>query len=783
VKRSFQKDGLVFGLSLAALALASPAMAQGFAPAAAPSYGVSMSDISADPVARDIEVKGVQRLEKETVLSYLSMSKGDAVTPAKIDASLKALYATGLFADVQLDLRGSTLVVEVTENPIVNRVGFEGNDAISLEDLQKEVQLKPRLVYTLPRVQKDQQRILDLYRRQGRFGAAVEPKLVHLEQNRVDVVFVITEGERTGVQKIAFVGNSKFDESELRDVVNTRESAWWRFLSSSDFYDPDRMAYDRELLRKFYLNEGYVDFRVASSVAELTPDRKDFFLTFALDEGKRYHFGKVGIQCDIKGVDPESLKQYLTTHEGDWYSAGAVEKTIDILTTAMGDRQYAFVEITPDVERHKDGLTVDLTYHIKQGQRVYIGRIEMSGNQRTMDKVIRRELQLAEGDPFSTSKMKRSEQRIKDLGYFDDVKVTPVDGNQPDRANLKVDVKEKSTGEISVGAGFSSTDGPLGDFSIHEKNFLGKGQDARLGATISGITKQFTFSFTEPYFLDRDLSAGFDLFHTRSDYQDYSDYDERNTGATLRMGYPLSDELRQRVSYSFQETELLNISATASRYIRDQEGVSTRSIIAQELIYDTRDSKLEPTKGFVTHLNTDFAGAGGSRKFFRAKFGGTQYYPVAEQYVFSVMGEIGQVWGLEGQNVSIADRFFLGSDTLRGFEYAGIGPRDVTGDNTDALGGNRFSRGTIELITPTPFPTEIGLKGHIFTDFGTLGKVDEIPAAGDVFMTGESLHMGAGVGLSWQSPFGPIRLDIAKAVLKESYDKTEVFHFSFGTRF
>lgn len=748
-------------------------------PAAIDGADVGMGDY---PAIAEISVSGTQRLEADTVTSYLNIAKGDAATPDKLNNGLKSLYATGLFADVNLQMSGSTLLVKVTENPIVNRVTFEGNDAISKEDMEKEVQLKPRLVYTLPRLQKDVQRILDLYRRTGRFGAVVEPKLVKLEQNRVDIIFEIAEGEHTGVRRIEFIGNTHYGDSALRDVVNTRESAWWRILSTSDFYDPDRMNFDRELLRRFYLNEGYVDFRVVSAVAELTPDRKDFFLTFTVEEGARYKFGKINITSDIKNIKTEELRQYLITKKGDWYSADAAEKSIVKLSAVLGDMQYAFVDITPDIKRDKDKQIIDVTYHIKEGQRVYIGRIDISGNGRTYDKVIRREIQLAEGDPFSTSKIKRSEQRIRDLGYFEDVKVTPVDGAQPDRANLNVEVKEKATGEISFGAGFSTTDGPLGDFSIRERNFLGRGQDVRIGATVSGVTQQFDFSFTEPYFLDRDLNAGFDVFHVLRDNQTQSSFDERNTGFTLRMGYPLSEELRQRLNYTFRQDEISNVASDASRFIRAQEGRSTTSLVGQELSYDMRDSKLEPTEGYVLRLNTDLAGLGGDRKFTRVRVGGTHYLSLADGFVLSTAVEGGYIWGL-GQEVRINDRFFIGGDSLRGFEFAGIGPRDLTNGADDALGGNRFTRLSMELTTPLPVPSEFGFKGHVFSDVGTLGKTEENALPGETFRNDETPRASVGAGVTWQSPFGPVRLDIAHAVLKEDYDKTQTVHFSFGTRF
>lgn len=741
------------------------------------------AQISGDgELVQSVRIEGAQRLEAETVLSYLALSKGDLATPEKLNASLKALYATGLFSDARLVMDGGALVVTVEENPIINRVAFEGNDAVSKDDLEKEVQIKPRQVYTLPRAQRDVQRILDLYRRSGRFAAVVNPKIVKLEQNRVDLVFEISEGPRTGVRNIAFVGNHAFDESDLREVINTRESAWWRIFSSSDYYDPDRLSYDKEMLRKFYLTEGYVDFRVLSAVAELTPDRGDFFITFTVDEGSRYRFGKISVKSEIKGVDGESFRSMLLTKEGHWYNSEQVEKTIAKLTSALGDKQYAFVQIVPDITRNKDSLTVDLTFDIKQGERVYIGRIDVSGNNNTVDKVIRRQIQLAEGDPFNATKVHKSEQNLKDMGYFEEAKVTPVDGAQPDRANLKVEVKEKSTGEVSIGAGFSSTDGPLGDFSISEHNFMGRGQDVRFGATVSGRTKQVDTSFTEPYFLDRDLSAGIDAFRTQTDYQDLSSYDTTSTGFGLRLGYALSPEVRQRLNYSFHDDTITNVPSTASLYVTEQQGTTITSSVGQELSWDTRDSRLEPTLGFVTRLNTDIAGAGGSRKWFKAKLSGTQYYPIAERWIISGTAEAGQIWGLDGPT-RINERFFLGGDSLRGFAYAGVGPRDIVNANQDALGSSRYVRGSTELTMPTPLPPEFGLKAHIFVDGAIPGSTGEDSMAGNSIASNESLRLSSGVGMTWVSPFGPVRLDLAKAILREDYDKTELIHFSFGTKF
>ena len=767
-----------------ALVLAGTCPAAAFVAPSVPTTSLLASVLPSVSTAKisSIRIEGVQRLEADTVISYLSLAKGDEAKPEKLDAALKALYATGLFADVSLHMEDSVLVVKVEENPVLNRVAFEGNDAISKEDLEKEVQLKTRMVYTLPRVERDVQRILDLYRRSGRFAATVEPKIVKLEQNRIDLVFEIKEGQRTGIRNIKFVGNDHFGDDDLQSVISTRESAWWRFFSSTDYFDPDRMNYDKELLRRFYLNEGYVDFRVLSSVAELTPDHDDFFVTFSVEEGARYKFGKITITSEIKGLDSETLRQYLTTHEGDWYDADGIEKSISKMTTALGDHQYAFATVTPNPDRHKDSRTVDLNYVVKQGARVYVGRIDVTGNTNTVDKVIRRELLLAESDPYNASALHKSEQKLKDLGYFSDVKIAPVDGDQPDRANIKVDVKEKSTGEVMIGAGYSSTDGPLGDFSISQHNFRGEGEDLRFGGTISGRTKQLDTSFTEPYFLDRNLSAGVDVFGSQTNNQDLSSYDVNTAGTTFRVGYPLSDEIRQKLNYSFHYDQILNVPSTASLYIIDQEGASTTSSVGQSLIFDTRDSKLEPTLGFITHFDTDIAGAGGSRQWFRSKIGGTQYYPLAEKWIISGTAEAGDIVGLGGPT-KINERFFLGGDSLRGFQYAGVGPRDLTSSYQDALGGNSFVRGDIDLTMPTPLPPEFGIKGHWFVDAGVLGSPDLTPIPGDTIATDQSPRLSTGIGVTWDSPFGPIRLDFAEPILYKSYDKIEHIHFSFGTKF
>ncbi len=745
-------------------------------PAAALSQ-VQLAQLFDGSAIDDIRVEGSQRIEPTTIRSYLSVSPGDPFDPALIDKSLKDLFDTGLFADVTLVRDERDLVVRVVENPIINRIAFEGNNRIDDEQLQSEIQLRPRVVVTRTRVQNDVQRVIDVYRRNGRFAVTVDPKVIQLEQNRVDLVFEIDEGPRTGVLSINFIGNKAFSDGTLRDQIQTAETAWYRFLTSDDTYDPDRLAFDRELLRRFYLSEGYADFRVVSAVAELSPERDGFFITFTIEEGERYRFGTVEIATGLKNLEPETLRDVVTTEEGDWYDATEVDASIEALTQAVGDLQYAFVDVRPRVRRIRDELLVEVLYQIEEGPRVFVERIEITGNVRTLDRVIRREMLLAEGDPFSATKLERSEQRIRDLGFFERVAVQTTQGSAPDRTVIEVEVIEQSTGEISIGAGFSTTDGGLLDFAIRERNLLGRGQDLRIGATLSGRRQEYDLSFTEPYFLGRDLSAGFDIFRVTLDSQDESSFDEENTGAGIRVGYPLTERLRQRLSYTFTHTRITSVPSDASRFIKDQEGSRNLSLVTQELFYDTRDSRLAPTEGYSVRLVTDLAGLGGSARFVRARIGSNYYYSIFDNYVLRVGGEIGQIYGI-GEDISIADRFFIGGDSLRGFAVAGIGPRDLATD--DALGGSQFARGTVELTFPLGLPSEFDLSGHLFTDVGTLANVDD---SGTGLVDEHAIRLAAGFGVSWRSPFGPIRVDFAIPLVKKDYDETEEFRFSFGTRF
>lgn len=739
-------------------------------------------------IIREIRVEGSQRIEGATVRSYLTLVPGDAFDPEKIDQSLKSLFATGLFADVSIRRESGTMVVTVVENPIINRIAFEGNKRIKTEDVQPEVQLRPRTVYTRTRVQNDVERIQELYRRKGRFAARIEPKIVQLEQNRVDLIFEIEEGQMTGVQAINIINNNVFDDDDLREIMITKESRWWRFLSSNDNYDPERLRYDQEQVRRFYLRNGYADFKVLTSVAELTPDREEFFITMTVDEGKKYKFGKIEIVSEMPELDVGPLYEAITAVSGETYNGDQIEESIEALTARLGDLQYAFVEIDPLLQRNQEDQTIDLVFELKESPRVFVERVDIVGNYNTLDKVIRREMLLVEGDPFSISKVKRSEQRVKDLGYFLDggVEIKTAEGSTRDQSIITLEVEEQPTGEIQLGAGYSSTDGALLDFSIRQRNLLGKGQDLRLSTLLSSRSFEIDLGFTEPYFLDRDLAAGVDLFRVVRDNRDTISYDLESTGIVLRAGYPLSEKLRQRVSYSLVQNKIENILFGSSLFLLDQEGTTITSSVESQLIYDERDSRLEPTSGFYFLFSTEFAGIGGDTRYLRNRITAGQYWEPFDEVVLGLTTEAGHIWGM-GKDLRINDRFFIGGDTLRGFEIGGIGPRNVPDpnnpENSDALGGTIFTRASLELTTELGLPDELGVKAHAFYDAGTLTAAKETPGTGDVFRDSNKIRMAAGVGVSWKSPFGPIRLDLAYPIAKEPYDQTETLKFSFGTRF
>ena len=760
-------------------------------PAAATTAAVPGGTIAA------IQVEGNRRIEAGTVRSYMLVRPGDPFDPDRLDRSLKTLYATGLFQDVQLSRQGNTLVVHIVENPLVSRVAFEGNHEVDDKTLTPNVQLRSGAVYSPQLAEDDRRHILDIYAQKGYYDASVTPQIIRLPDNRVNVVFAINEGPSTEISKISFVGNHAFSQGRLSEVIDSREQRWWRFLSSSDEYNPERLNYDKELLRRFYLKSGYTDIDIVNASAELSPDRKAFFVTFTVREGARYRVAKIDVNSQLRNLPGDALRRDLKLSAGDWYDGDAVARSQDAIEDDVRSRGYAFVNVNPRVVPDRQNHTVTLIFDVGEGPRVYIERINIIGNTRTEDKVIRREFTLAEGDPFSAEAIRRTRQRLQDLQYFSTVDITPTPGSAPDKAILTAKVTEKATGELTFGGGYSTDVGPLLDIGLGEKNLVGSGIAANINGILATQRSSIDLSLTDPYFLDRNLVAGADVFLIQTDYLGTEPYDERREGFALRLGYNFNDHLRQVWSYSLVQRDVYNISSTASVFIADQAGTTLLSQVSQVLTLDYRDSRVDPHTGFVVEGGTDFAGLGGDVDYIRGSLNGAYYVPLDRftgnsDWGIKLAAGTGYLWN-ENKQEQIIDRFFLGGDNLRGFETGGAGPHDAI--SGDPLGGRFIWTSTFELRFPLPVSPDLGLSGRAFVDAGGLTEASFITPCVEPSGAGVNAgkpceiedfaapRIGAGVGVSWRSSFGLINIDLTPFVVKQPGDQTQIFRFGFGTQF
>lgn len=730
-------------------------------------------------LVRKVEINGTMRIERETVLSYLLIKDGDTVTQERLDEGLKSLFATGLFADVRMHAADGVLAVDLVENPVVNQIVFEGNQKIKADQLAPELSLRPRAVFTRSKVRRDTQRILEIYKRSGRYSVSVEPKIIERSQNRLDVVFEIVEGPTTYIRKINFIGNKAFDHDRLEDAIMSKEKRWYRFFTATDTYDPDRFAYDKELLRRFYMQHGYMDFAIVSSAAELSPNRESFFLTIVMDEGKRYRVGKVEVNSSIKGLDVSEVTGEISVKEEDWLNVMRLENSVLALTNGIGAMGFPFVDVSYKIEKRENEPVADVYFDIKEGPHLFIDRINITGNVRTEDRVIRRQFRFAEGDAYNPAKIRRSKQRIENLDFFERVSldVTPSE-DSPDVAEVNLDVSEKSTGSLRVGVGWSSYDGPLAEISIQERNLLGTGRTLGAMATVAEERTMFDVSFVEPWFLGRELSAGFDVFYLTRNYAERSSYDSEMYGASTFFGWKYSEELSHSVKYTLRRDEITNVDPLASIYVKEQAGERTTSMVSQTLFWDYLDNRINPSEGYFFSLSNDAAGLGGDTHYLRADARFGYYIPLSDQWVLGLTTSAGYIYGLD-EDVRLNDRYFLGGGDLRGFEEGGVTARAKVGG--DALGGNWQFTASAQVMFPLGLPSEFGMKGKIFTDIGFVGKPDDFDSS--TMWYSSKMRASIGVGLLWSSPLGPINIDFAIPVLKEDFDETEYFRLHFDTGF
>uniref|UniRef100_UPI00372D5F98 outer membrane protein assembly factor BamA n=1 Tax=Roseixanthobacter glucoisosaccharinicivorans TaxID=3119923 RepID=UPI00372D5F98 len=769
--------------------------------------------------ASNIVVEGNRRVDAATIRSYFAVKPGESLSPAKINEGLAALYATGLFSDVNISQQGGRLVVRVSENEVINRVAFEGNKKLKDDALLAEIQSKPRGTLSKAVVQADTQRIIEVYRRAGRTDVKVNPVTIDRGNGRVDLVFEITEGEKVGVKEIKFVGNKAFSDYKLKDVITTTTTNWLSFLKSTDVYDPDRVNADQELLRRWYLKNGYADFRIVSATAELIPATSGspagYVITFTLDEGAQYRFGKVDVVSNIRDVPAANLRSALRMSEGQVYNAELVEKSVENVTIEVSKSGYAFAQVRPRGDRDFENKRINVLFVVEEGPRVYVERIEVRGNTRTRDWVIRREFDIGEGDAYNRVMVDRAERRLRNLGYFKSVKITNEPGSAPDRIILVVDVEDQPTGEFAVSGGYSTSDGFIAEVSLGERNFLGRGQYVKISGSFGQNAQGAEFSFTEPYFLGYRLSAGIDFYWKETSATSYTSYNTSTLGGGFRFGLPITDEITLALRYNLYQREInldcavwgdpfLTCAGTASWAIIEAvaQGATITSAAGYTLSFNGLDNNINPTSGLYAELKQDFAGLGGDVNFIRTSADVRYYYPLISDWVLLLHGQAGHVNAWGDQDLRIMDNFFMGPNLVRGFAPNGIGPRDMASLSQDSLGGTSYWGLSAEVQFPLSFlPKDIGLKAAVFADAGSLfdyqGQTTFAGApapytcppgaqnaTGNICVFDDNgIRSSVGASLIWQSPFGPLRFDYAWVLSQQAYDKDQAFRFSGGTKF
>ncbi len=838
---------------------------------------------------RTITVVGAERLEPTTILSYIRLRVGQEYTATAADEAIKDLSATELFANYSIRNDNGNVVISVTENPVINRIVLEGNKRLKNDKIAPEIKLAPRQIFTRSKVRADVARIIELYKRQGRFAARVEPKLVQLPQNRVDIVFEISEGPKSKVRQINILGNEKFSDGELRGEMVTKQARLTSFFSSNTSYDPDRLAFDQQKLRQFYLTNGYADFRVVSAVAELTPDQQDFIITYVVEEGERYTFGEVKVDSQLRDFDSDVMSTQLPMRDGDFYNAKTVEDTVEQLTELAGRYGYAFADVQPRFNRNAADRKMNVTFVLREAPRVYVERVDINGNTLTQDKVVRREFRLAEGDAFNSLAVQRTNARINSLGYFqENFEVKQVEGSAPDRIILEANVEERPTGELQFSAGFSSIEQFILAGSIRQRNFRGRGQTIGLSLNYSQFSRSAQISFSDPYIFDRNISGGIDIY--RRDFNSFNftgnnrntTFQQATTGFSARAGVPLTEYMALVGSYTLNYDDVtldesLFFSDTngdgttecdplrAGRFLCDAIGTRLSSIVGLSLNYNSLNSRIRPTAGKTISLSAEFAGLGGDVRYTRFRGRAQQFWNVGNSgFIFSILAEGGTIIPLQERpgagvdDVLLTDRFFLGEPQFRGYAIRGVGPRiltqqsildnlnrpvlDANGNPTfvterrqvrdDAIGGRNYYLGRAELEIPLGSGArELGLRPSIWTDIGALWGVEtpvltvnplgtqlrneqgqllfQVPVTGEITTSAAAadgsphirliqpgtnireLFLGnspspritAGIGVNWNSPFGPFRIDFAQTIRKVEGDDERRFTFNVGTQF
>ncbi|MGU9962046.1 MAG: outer membrane protein assembly factor BamA [Candidatus Puniceispirillales bacterium WSBS_2018_MAG_OTU23] len=728
-----------------------------------------------ETLVNSIDVIGAERIDPETVLAYSPVSVGDSVTDGDLNGILTSLFKTDLFNDVGIELDGNRLIITVDENPIINRISIEGNDVLNDEQLLAFLGIKPRRVFTDKLALEAKATLIEVYRQSGRYAATIEPKIIELPDKRVDLVFEVNEGPLVKISKIKFIGNEEFSDRALKNIIESRESKWYVFFTADDKYDSGRLKLDIQQLRQFYLQNGYADIEISRASGELLSDRSGFVITFILEEGGQYNVSNVSIESQIEGVDIAALEAVSQVEIGTNYDVRVLEESLFLITNKLGEFGFAFVDVLPNITLNKKDLTLDINISIGSAERNYVEAINIKGNDRTLDKVIRREFALVEGDSFNRLRLTRSERNIRNLGYFSDVSVRVLPGSSAEQSVIDVDVDETTTGNFQVGFGYSTFDDGSLTFGINENNFLGTGRGARASLSLSGKSTNFRAGFTEPYLFDRNLLGSADVFRTESKY---SNVTLKQEGFDFGVGFSARGDFRHRLGYIIAKTAT-NTKSNKSTSISGDEGSLLLSEISYSLTKDVRDSRVDPSEGYMWRVTESFAGIGGDVQFLKSQIRGQYLYPLLfKRVILGVDGAFGVVAGL-GEKVTRSSRFTLGGNRVRGFDQSGIGPRD-RGDRT-GVGGNKYYTTSANITSDLGIDRDLGVRWTVFADAGSLWDTD--------FPTGvegadeSAVRTSFGYGILWDTALGPMSFSWAHPIKSQPYDKTRRFQFKFGGRF
>ena len=708
------------------------------------------------------------------------MSEGSEYNPEDINLTLKELYKTGFFENVEVIDENNIITIIVNENSILNLIGFEGNKRFDDEILSEIIQLKKNQIFSKKIVSDAMSKIIELYKTQGRFGTKIIPKIVMLDGKRVDLVFEIEEGPLYTVKNISFVGNKVFSERRLKEVISTKQTAWWRFITTSDNYNPDRLEIDASKLREFYFTRGFVKFNILKKQGDLLPEKNGFSILFLLNEGKRYKISSIKIKSRISDLPDIDFRSLVPVNDKDWYNIKKLEKGISNINNSLADLGFAFSEIRPEFNIDEENSSIELILNISQGSKSYIEYINITGNSRTLDSVIRREIQLVEGDPFNRLKISRSEKNIKNLGFFKKVSVKAETGSKPNQANLNIDVEEQATGDVSLGIAYSTFDEFSTSFGISEKNFLGRGQRAKFSLSLSDQRQNFSAGLTQPYLFNRNLTGSFDLFNnTITDTS--ADQRTKSLGFSSGAGFSSANNFFHNFSYTLQNVETEKLDSNDNKISTD--GGKLLSSLGYRISKDTRDNRFNPTSGYYYALSEQFAGLGGDINYLSSILRGSYYYKY--DYIDMVIGLSGEYGNIEGldENVSKSNRFFLGGRKVRGFDSSGIGPRVSESSSSSAVGGNNYYAGRVALRSGIGLPSETGIQWTVFTDFGTLWGVDDTADNYALNTDQKEIRLSFGYGFQWETPIGPLTFTWADAIKKEPYDQLQKFEFRLGSTF